>query len=622
MIIAVGMLASCASDDAADNGNATKYEGVVAEVSPMEDATKGTRSSLTFDAQRGMVFRWNNPTPIENADVLTVFPASGAASGLYTLRNFLDEDGTKAQFTAAGFSLSKDMRYYALSKKEDKGAHPNWNFPSAGNITVDYSGQRQAASGDTQTDHLGEYDFMAATALCAEQDQAYFAFKHLGLTLRMILTGVPQTVTENEEQKNVYFNELEIYDSENTFRQPIRTIDLTKGLDAQGNYTPAYNDLDVNNPSYNQRFKLALGADDNGIQVGSDKKLIAYIELPPFDFTGKKIVFSLKSKDGKNNYYGTYEGYKLNAGKAYQMTVAMQPATTYVVNVKVAHNWQLGDAEKPASAKTRATGDPGNDDGFVAPNYIYAFFCVDNEVQDYREITVAHSGENAWTDPDQNNVITYKTPLIFSANNPTDATSARVYIVASKTPLKGVGVTNPIPTITTGTTTEENVKDFKYDVQSVVTSNIAKDDSQQFLRDLYSTPWQSNETFVGKLTDPYQDVILYHTAAKVDLQWNSTAKITGDVKVNNVYSTNLSLFKPTANTSATTANYTVTSTLEADRFNYGRQVFYLPQFNTYNAWIGSKVVDTTPQAIHDETVTFSPATTNGFTSWLRWQKVY
>lgn len=624
--MAAGLFASCASDDAANGGteSANTHDGVVAEVLPMEDASQGTRSSLTFHPQNGMIFAWNAPT--SNPDVLTVFPEDGMASGLYTLSKMLNANNTVAQFTATGFSLSKTMRYYALSKKEDTGKHPNWKFPSAGNITVDYSGQRQEASGDNQTSHLGEYDFMAATALCAEQDQAYFAFKHLGLTLRMILKGLPA---------GVEYTELEIYDSENTFRQPIRTINLANGLDGEGNYTPAYNDLDVNSDSYKQadRFKLALGSgvgehpgitptDEDGVTIGK-KKIVAYIELPPFDFTGKEIVFFLKSKDGTQNYYGTYAGYKLNAGKAYQMTVNMEPATTYVVNVKVAYNWQLGNAQ-PALAKTRATGDPGFDDSFEAPNYIYAFFCVGGKVKTYKEIHVGEkistNPNDAWTAPDQHNVITYKTPLTFSVTDPAHANTARVYIAASKTALN-------IPEITEETL-ESYVNTMTYNIPDVVDATpynaAALDASQEFLRDLYSTPWEGGDehaaTFEGALKDYYHDIVLYHVAAKVDLKWNSTAVLSGNVSVNSVDGTGLSIFQPTTNTWDTGSYNVSTPITDGTKWN-GRQVYYLPQFANpdcqYNVTIGTKVHNGT---VDNPYVTFSPATTSGYTSWLRWVK--
>lgn len=619
-IIAAGMLTSCASDDAVNSGDdPSKYEGVVAEVSPMEDATEGTRSSLTFDPTAGMVFKWNDPLPEENADRLTIFPESGSASGIYTLSAMLEDNKTLARFTATGFSLSEGMRYYALSKKEDKGKHPNWNFPSAGNITVDYSGQRQTASGDYETAHLGEYDFMAATALCESENTAYFPFKHLGATLRMVLKGLPG---------NVEFTKLEIYDSENTFRQPIRTIDLKKGLDGEGNYNPAYDALDESSDAYKQAplFALDLGFDENnGITptdddgTGSTKKMVAYILLPPFNFVGKDVVFHLYSKDGNNDYYGKCIGKNLLAGKAYQMNVPMESASTYKVNVKVAYNWQLGNA------LTRATGDPGKDDGFEAPKFIYAFFCGDNVVQGYQRIAVGTSNDvnDAWTDPDQNNVITYKTPLTFSVASLTDKSSARVYIVASKTELT-------IPTIKTTTpdqTTEATVKSITYSIQDVAESpniNTALDASQQFLRDLYSTPWQSNETFVGKLISPYQDIILYHTAAKVDLLWNSAAALSGSVSVNSVKNEGLSLFKPTTNTWVA-GSYTVSTSLTEETKWNGRQVYYLPQFaNSAEPASACKYDVTVGEHTHTgvSMVTFSPATTNGFTSWLRWQKTY
>lgn len=616
------LFASCANDlsnNSGDNGEDKDYAGVTASV-PSLIFEGGTRSFLNFDATKGMVFQW-----AEN-DQLTVLPdADNTTKGIYTLQR---GGGTpKANFACTGFALKKSARYYGFNMTE-RETPALIRIPDKANITVDYSGQRQAESGTstTATAHLGKYDFLAATGVCAPDadDHVDFDFQHLGFTMYIEIKGL----TNGKK-----YRKLEIYDSNNTYRQPVRRINLTNGLSADGKtYKPSFEPEDEQSETYKQspRFSLFLGQDtnnnnDNSDDVGvtvSGGRLDLFVELPPVDMRNNTFIFTLEPSDGGKPYYMKCDNsfYKRQylAGYAYMMMGEAQEVTTFEVSLKINHDWQLGNTQ------TRATGDPGIEDHFEKPKYIYYVYCVGGKVQAVADkaytrvpakpavgddITIP---ESDWLTSSDKVFDTYQHTFTFTVSDTDKDKDKNVYFVASME-----DISSSFSGISAGDD-ESKVQALLYSIPAKRTEPVETDAeyqtrSQTFLKNLYSTPWTTQATFVGSLKDPYQDVILYHTAAKVDLQWNSTAKITGDVKVNNVYSTNLSLFKPTANPTTGTANYTVTSTLEADRFNYGRQVFYLPQFNTYNVKVGSKDA---------ADITFSPATTNGFTSWLRWQKVY
>ena len=174
--------------------------------------------------------------------------------------------------------------------------------------------------------------------------------------------------------------------------------------------------------------------------------------------------------------------------------------------------------------------------------------------------------------------------------------SYHLYVVASQTALT-------LSELAAGTSEETVVQALTY--------NLPSTGVQTFMRDLYSTPWDATN-FVGNITDPMQDVTLYHVAAKVDLKWNSTSAIE-NVSVNNVKNSGLYIFKPTENANEP-GTYNASQTMDIDQQYNGRYVFYLPQFTnncTFNVTLGGNP---------EEYITFTPATTGGFTSWLRWLK--
>lgn len=600
------LLISCGSDITnegnADNNNGIANNGelgLTAEAHSKELVDVGTRSSLSYNTNNTMTFKW------DASDKLLVFAQDNyQAKQEYTI-NYKEEYDNRAHFSSKDFKLTENKRYFALSKVESDGGGTGTKIPDQKNITIDYSGQTQTANASPA--HLGKYDFMAASAECKEEDQLHFDFQHLGATLRMVV------ISENTDKdfKNIKFTDLEIYSSDNSFRQPLRNFDLSKGVQSDGSFTPALEEPDMTGEV--DRFSIKLGSGDgitpssafsDGSGENTYKDLVVYMEVPPIDLRGKSMGLILKGKNGSDDvtYYCTHDGFNIQAGKVHNAYFVAKKTTDYTVALKVDHNWKYGNTKDV----TRATGDPGYDKELPLPKYVYLFFCADGKVikiQPYTTSGNEGTGDNDWTRNDNISTYNTKTTLATSAWNVSDKSTLRVYAIASPTAIShGLGEATGA-TDETASHQESAVKALAYSYSS-----------QDNMRDLYSTPWENNATFVGNLKDPMQDIFVYHVAAKVDLKWNSTTKLTDNVSVNNFQSANLSMFMPTKNGTGSFVSdtkQTVQTSITPGTCWNGRQVYYLPQFanNQYNVTIGGQTY--TPFTFTGTT------TTGGFTSWLR-----
>lgn len=607
-------LASCSSDEEIINGSEGDSSELSCVAKDKELVGEYSRSSLSFSWDKGMVFKWSAE------DWMTVF-AKGDFNATQLYKLISGGESPTARFSAENFRLKPKQMYFSFSKTESSNTHVR--IPSQNNISVDYSGQTQVANASPE--HLGAYDFMAAAALCKDENFVYFDFAHLGATLRIIMSFDTNGITGNEldalnakDEGAVKFTEMEMFNSDNSFRQPTRYFSFAAGTNGDS-YSFKWPEQEINSMD---RFKLNLNsisryaAYADGSGENPDGKLVAYIEIPPMNFIDKQLGIMLKGsykKDGIDypvSYVGTYDK-NLNVvnGKAYMLNFTMKKPDDFNVTLKVNHMWQHGN-----TLDSRGTGDPGNDDKIFTPNYIYYIYCHDGKVikpQTEGATVTEISGltDSNWETKNNNGVwiSTYKGKGstdngIIKLQKPTCSAvghncSYHLYVVASNSALTLSGISENV-------SEEDVVRELKY--------NLPNDDVQTFMRDLYSTPWDATN-FVGNITDPMQDVTLYHVAAKVDLKWNSTSAIES-VSVNNVKNSGLYIFKPTENAYAT-GSYTETQTMDVDQQYSGRYVFYLPQFTnncTYKVKLGNKAAD----------ITFTPATTGGFTSWLRWLKKY
>ena len=214
--------------------------------------------------------------------------------------------------------------------------------------------------------------------------------------------------------------------------------------------------------------------------------------------------------------------------------------------------------DEPAStlAVTRALGDPGTYEQFHLPQYIYLFLC--NESTNgtksviYQKIEISDNElTSSWekTVSGTDSIYTYKGNV--SINLPLNRSKGKIYAAASYKPLHTTNASSSMPedkdsnhlsfncerpskfgdsqypreyineskTYTDGTYGTEDA------VKNIIFSNITL---RNYMQDVYSTPYNKtdkNGDYYGTITDyasnvPNINIVLYHVATKVDVQWS------------------------------------------------------------------------------------------------------
>lgn len=233
-----------------------------------------------------------------------------------------------------------------------------------------------------------------------------------------------------------------------------------------------------------------------------------------------------------------------------------------------------------AGAKTtRAEGDPGTYEKFLLPTHLYIYL-VNTSIDGKTTTLLKPEGmddakgytlkSDKWvktttTDNNKDSIYTYTDQIrVFIPENRSAGT---VYAAMS---------TVPITVKYTGT----DVDDATFTLGS-----DAKDKESEALKNLYSSPYNltKNNQYYGIVSDynsnsPYINMVLYHVASKLDLQWNVDASVQSSVKLSGLTLTGLSgggkLFKPLENTTAT-STYDETFSLDDGSQWYGRRATYV-----------------------------------------------
>lgn len=214
----------------------------------------------------------------------------------------------------------------------------------------------------------------------------------------------------------------------------------------------------------------------------------------------------------------------------------------------------------PALADTRATrapGDPGTYEQFHLPRYIYLFLC--NESTNgtksviYQKIEIPSDElTSAWekTISGNDSIYTYKGNV--SINLPLNRIKGKIYAAASYKPLHTSNVTSPDMKESTNSNhlsfncdrpskfgdsnypreyinESKTYTDATYGtedaVKNIIFSNITL---RNYMQDVYSTPYNKTDAkgvYYGTITDyasnvPNINIVLYHVATKVDVQWS------------------------------------------------------------------------------------------------------
>ena len=244
-----------------------------------------------------------------------------------------------------------------------------------------------------------------------------------------------------------------------------------------------------------------------------------------------------------------------------------------------ANNAELTTGTTGAKA-TRAEGDPGTYEKFQLPEYLYIYL-INTSIDETKTKVLTPEGMNLstgyplskdkWaktttTDNKKDSIYTYTDQIRIII--PEDRKTGVVYAAMSTVPI-------------TVTYTGNDVADATF------TLDVAKGKESEALKNLYSSPYNLNNAngdYYGTVSDyssnsPYINMVLYHVASKLDVQWNVDASVQDKVKLSKITLTGLSgggkLFKPLENTAPSSTTYADTITLDAGSQWYGRKATYV-----------------------------------------------
>ena len=247
-----------------------------------------------------------------------------------------------------------------------------------------------------------------------------------------------------------------------------------------------------------------------------------------------------------------------------------------------ANNADLTTGTTGAKA-TRAEGDPGTYEKFQLPTHLYIYL-LNTSIDGQRTTVLTPEGmdktygytldNKKWvktttTDNNKDSIYTYTDQIRIII--PEDRSAGIVYAAMS---------TVPISVSYTGT----DVADATFTLGA-----DAKGKEGEALKNLYSSPYnlKANSSYYGTVSDyrsnsPYINMVLYHVASKLDVQWNVDASVQDKVKLSKITLTGLSgggkLFKPLENTapaSSSSTTYSETFTLDEGSRWYGRKATYI-----------------------------------------------
>lgn len=270
---------ACSSDDHFENQFVKESSvGVVASVPDFCDA-EGifTRTTLT-PTSTGIAFSW------KDGDQIGVYSESNAML-CYSFMEVEGTDAKTARFNGGGFDLKADQKYYTIYPYAAEKT-------SCSQVPVVFSGQRQLTN--NSTDHLGSFDFMAASAIATGPNEAIFNYSHLGAVAR-IKIAVP--IADR-------YTSLSLSSSSPLFVTE-GTVDLTSSA------------VSILSTKTDSKITLLLGEEGYGLEVfNSNLYITAYLSLAPVDLSKFDLTLTVTSASG-NEYHAVVGGKKFEAGKAY-----------------------------------------------------------------------------------------------------------------------------------------------------------------------------------------------------------------------------------------------------------------------------------------------------------------
>lgn len=199
--------------------------------------------------------------------------------------------------------------------------------------------------------------------------------------------------------------------------------------------------------------------------------------------------------------------------------------------------------DEPAStlAVTRAMGDPGEAETFVLPKYLYIYLVSTSSSNSTQVIfkkqeVTPEDWKLSTSEGNTNNHFSAKDGLYvyqghLSINLPLNRMEGRVYVVASNLDLDDSGTSSPNYNLVTDVSSWKSHTDVENNVTFTNQSSLRSN-----MQNLYSSPYNlkndDDDNYYGTIKDyasnvPHIDMVLYHVATKVDLQWTIDEQFQG-----------------------------------------------------------------------------------------------
>ena len=249
-----------------------------------------TRSSVVI-GDSGASFAWDED------DVIGIFPDKGDQV------SFAMEQGAGTQtaiFSGGGWALKSSAKYAAY--------YPHvYENRDVTKIPVSYVGQTQ--NGDANSEHMGAYDFMAASVATPSNGAVAFDMQHLGALVQLTITiPEPSTLSKVVLNSTTKFTET-------------GTIDLT-------DLTPVITPVAQSNT-----YEIAL---NNITTTEANENVTIYFMTAPVDLTDGKLN-AMVYFDDETTYEVKVVGANLRAGKAYKLASEVKVLSDYIDEYGINH---------------------------------------------------------------------------------------------------------------------------------------------------------------------------------------------------------------------------------------------------------------------------------------------
>lgn len=304
----------------------------------------------------------------------------------------------------------------------------------------------------------------------------------------------------------------------------------------------------------------------------------------------------------------------------------------------------LDASHRQALRPMRVPGDPGEPEGFVPPTTVYVIVWA--RLHDGKTYVQRFKTTASWAlDGSASDLFDYQTLGDYYASNidvatPKQCEEGRVFILATATDVTVNGLedipetgffhnpdftskplsqfaTKYASNIKTPAEIETLIKGITFDIPSSST-NLS---NSQILRSVYSVPFSL--TADGRYENETEPkIVLYHTAARLDVDWDVQDEDhdrVGYYQVNNLLHSGISAFLPAEKDPTGAGTYSERyTTNEGSHFKH-RQVFYVPQMGNaahqfpLNFTINNSGTRTDKTASKNLGLGASP-----FTTWMRY----